>query len=537
MKKLAFLLLAVLLAFPVLMISAQQDAVTTRVEEFGNNLPRGYGLISAEDLSGLVSVQQTVLLDVRQPEEYAAGHLEGAFNVPLREVAKNLDLLPDKTASIVVICMGGGRATLAATSLEILGYDNVKILKGGYDAWVGAELPTTTDVFTATAGVAPEFDADVFAAVDNYLTNLPDGFAMVSAQNLMAEVMRTPPILIDVRSDDEWATGYIDGAQHIWINDFVNHLADLPADKNAPIVVYCQSGYRGGIAAVIMNVLGYTNVRNLSGGLNTWNAAGLPLVGVPLDINTVMQQYVSTLPENLNGVSPADFSALIEANPDAALVDVRTVDEYAGGFIAGAINIPLNELTQHLDLLPNLDQKILVYCGSGYRSAIAMTALGVLGYKDVTSLLGGFGAWKAAELPVSQTSVEAVAGTAPVIDQALFDKVNAFVTGIPAGYYNVRPLDLSAELMRNPSLLIDVRSDSEFAGGHIADAIDMPLKDFFSLESNLPTDMSAPIVVYGDASHSTAMSMTFLRLLGYDNVRSLSGGIGGWEGASLPVVQ
>jgi rhodanese-related sulfurtransferase len=494
-------------------------------------------LISAEDMSGLIAVQQTILLDVRQPEEFASGHLANSFNVPLREVAKNLDLLPDKSASIIVICKSGGRATLAATSLEILGYENVKILKGGYNAWVGADLPTTTDVFTPEMGVAPEFDADVFAAVDNYLTNLPDGFAMISAQNLMAEVTRTPPVLIDVRSDGEWETGYINGAQHIWINDFVNQLDQLPADKATPIVVYCQSGYRGGMAAVILNVLGYTNVLNLAGGLNSWNAAGLPLVGVPLDINTVMEQYVSTLPENLNGVSPADFSALIEANPDAALVDVRTTGEFADGFIAGAVNIPLNELTQNLDLLPDLNQKILVYCGSGYRSAIAMTALGVLGYKDVTSLVGGFGAWKAAELPVSQTPVEAVVGTAPAIDSALFDKVNAFVTGIPTGYYTVRALDLSAEQMRNPSLLVDVRTDGEFAGGHIADAIDMPLRDLFSLESNLPTDMSAPIVVYGDASHSTAMSMSFLRLLGYDNVRALSGGIGAWEKASLPVVQ
>ena len=87
------------------------------------------------------------------------------------------------------------------------------------------------------------------------------------------------------------------GAQHLWINEFVNHLADLPADKNAPIVVYCQSGYRGGIAAVMLNLLGYTNVRNLSGGLNSWVSAELPLAGVPLDINTVMANYVARCPK------------------------------------------------------------------------------------------------------------------------------------------------------------------------------------------------------------------------------------------------
>lgn len=311
MKKLFYLLLLVLLlAVPTMMIAAQDAAVTEapaaqvvadRVVEFGTNLPRGYGLISVDDLAGMLKVQDLVLLDVREPAEYEAGHLEGAFNVPLRTLAQNLDLLPDTNASIVVICKGGGRAMLAATSLEILGYSNVKVLKGGYDAWAGEDLATTTDAFTVEAGTAPELNADVLAAVDNYLSNLPQGFAMVTAPNLMAELVSdplpetgstacckvassiapdktAPALLIDVRTDDEWAKGYIAGAQHLPIDDFVNHIADLPTDKATPIVVYCQSGYRGGIAAVMLNVLGYTNVLNLAGGLNAWSAAGLPLV-------------------------------------------------------------------------------------------------------------------------------------------------------------------------------------------------------------------------------------------------------------------
>ncbi|MCC6802057.1 MAG: rhodanese-like domain-containing protein [Anaerolineae bacterium] len=312
MKKLLYLLFVLLLVLPTFVIAAQDTAVLTpeevvaaRVEEFGTNLPRGYGLISAADLAGFLTAQDMVLLDVRQPEEYEAGHLVGSFNVPIRELSQNLDLLPDKTASIVVICKGGGRAVLAATALELLGYENVKVLKGGFDGWAGEELPTTTDVFTAEAGDVLEFDPDIFAAIDTYLTNLPEGFGMVSSQNLMAEYARNPlpesdgsiccksphtegdvkltgeVVLLDVRSAEEWASGYIAGATHLWIDEFANHLVDMPADLETPIVVYCQSGYRGGIAAVMLNALGYTNVRNLSGGVNAWSAAGLPLVGVP----------------------------------------------------------------------------------------------------------------------------------------------------------------------------------------------------------------------------------------------------------------
>ena len=536
MKRLIYLVLALLFAFPMLMVSAQEDVVTARLEEYGNNLPRGYGLISAADLSGLLSVQDTILIDVRQPEEYAAGHLENSFNVPIRTLGQNLSLLPDENASIVVICKSGSRSTLAATALEILGYTNVKILKGGFDAWAAAELPSATDAFEMSSGLSPEFDPAVFSAVDNYLTNLPDGFGMVSAPNLMAEVARSAPILIDVRSDEEWATGYIAGAQHIWINDFVNHIAELPADKDAAIVVYCQSGYRGAMATVMMNLLGYTNVRNLAGGLNTWNAAGLPLEGVPVDLKTVMTDYVTALPASFDGISVNDLAAELSTDAAPLLVDVRSSDERAEGFIEGSIGIPMTELTQNLDLLPNLDQNIVVYCGSGYRSAISMTALRLLGYTNVRSMLGGFGAWAAAELPVSQTQVDYTAGTAPTIDATLFDAVNSYMTNIPAGFYTVKALDLTAEMARNPVTLIDVRTDEEWAAGHIDGAIHMPLNSLFAQPDQLPQDMAATIVVYGSSSHRGGIAMSLLRVLGYENVRALSGGVGAWEKAGLALV-
>ena len=557
MKKYVYLLLVLLLALPML-VAAQEDVVTARLEEFGNNLPRGYGLISVEDLTGMLSVQELVLLDVREVDEYAAGHLENAFNVPLRTLAQNLNLLPDQDATIVVICKGGGRATLASTALQILGYSNVKVLKGGYDAWAGEELPTTTEAYIPEAGTAPEFDSTVFAAVDAYLTGLPEGFGLVSAPNLMAEVVSNPPpasggtdccksasgepieysadsiLLLDVRSEEEWSQGYLAGAHHLPIDDFVNHLADLPVHKDLPIIVYCQSGYRGGIAAVMLNLLGYTNVRNLAGGVNGWSAAGLPLEGVPLALDVVLTDYVTTLPESFNGLSAADLNAELESGSDALLVDVRTADEYAEGFIEGAVNVPLNELTQHLDLLPSLDQNIVVYCGSGHRSAIAMTSLNLLGYTNVRSMMGGFGAWTAAELPVSQTPVEYAAATAPAIDPALLESVDTYLAGIPAGYYTVRALDLSSEVLRNPVTLIDVRTTDEWSSGHIDGAVNIPLSDLFAAE--LPQDMAAAIVVYDNPTHRSSMAMTMLRLLGYENVRALAGGVGAWESAGLPLM-
>ena len=85
-------------------------------------------------------------------------------------------------------------------------------------------------------------------------------------------------MIIDLRTDEEYAGGYIEGAVHINVTDLFASLGQLPADKAAPIVLTCASGHRGGIGLVALNMIGYTNVRNLGGGMGAWAAAELPVV-------------------------------------------------------------------------------------------------------------------------------------------------------------------------------------------------------------------------------------------------------------------
>jgi rhodanese-related sulfurtransferase len=95
------------------------------------------------------------VIDVREPQEYATGHLPGAVNIPRGmlefEISTNPHVggvtdpaLADRSRHIVLYCLTGGRAALAAAALQELGYSNVESIQGGVRACVEAGLALTT---------------------------------------------------------------------------------------------------------------------------------------------------------------------------------------------------------------------------------------------------------------------------------------------------------------------------------------------------------------------------------------------------------
>jgi glyoxylase-like metal-dependent hydrolase (beta-lactamase superfamily II)/rhodanese-related sulfurtransferase len=84
-----------------------------------------------------------VLLDVREKDAFAAGHLPGARHLPRGQLELRVDKeLPDPTARILTYCQFGRISTLAAATLRTMGYTRAVALDGGYDAWVKAGYPT-----------------------------------------------------------------------------------------------------------------------------------------------------------------------------------------------------------------------------------------------------------------------------------------------------------------------------------------------------------------------------------------------------------
>jgi hydroxyacylglutathione hydrolase len=99
-------------------------------------------------------------------------------------------------------------------------------------------------------------------------------------------------------------------------------------------------------------------------------------------------------------VTAATLAELLASGPPPLLVDVRTEREWRAGRIDGAFNIPLSRLAREMARLPS-GWPLVVYCASGYRSAIASSLMRRAGRRAVTDLVGGVGAWESAALPMA----------------------------------------------------------------------------------------------------------------------------------------
>jgi|JI10StandDraft_1071094.scaffolds.fasta_scaffold430915_1 phage shock protein E len=87
-----------------------------------------------------------LILDVRSPEEYAAGHIKNALNIPHDRIAERISQI-QKYAGVPVMlyCKSGRRAALAAEALSAAGFANLNHLTGDMDGWVAAGYPVTKD--------------------------------------------------------------------------------------------------------------------------------------------------------------------------------------------------------------------------------------------------------------------------------------------------------------------------------------------------------------------------------------------------------
>ena len=110
--------------------------------------------------------------------------------------------------------------------------------------------------------------------------------------------------------------------------------------------------------------------------------------------------FAAIASEPVTAVTPDDVQARQQqAHADLYVLDVRSPEEYAGGHVPGAVNIPYDQITSRLAEVPK-DKDVVLYCRSGRRAGIAADVLAANGYKRLSHLEGDMIAWTERGRPV-----------------------------------------------------------------------------------------------------------------------------------------
>lgn len=189
--------------------------------------------------------EEVQLLDVREAAEYAKAHLEGSTNIGLGgQYATWAGTLLDTERPIVIIAEPG-REKEAALRLGRIGFDRVQgYLEGGM-----ASLADRLALIRTTERVSAPMLAEELASAK-------------------------PPLIVDVRSHQEWDTEHIPGSVNLPLSQLNQRAGSLPQDRR--IAVHCAGGYRSSIAASVLNQQGFHDLIELAGGITAWQAASYP---------------------------------------------------------------------------------------------------------------------------------------------------------------------------------------------------------------------------------------------------------------------
>jgi molybdopterin/thiamine biosynthesis adenylyltransferase/rhodanese-related sulfurtransferase len=127
----------------------------------------------------------------------------------------------------------------------------------------------------------------------NYLNAIKNEISEIDVNGLETRLNNgAPPVLIDVREQDEYSQGFIAGARWIPRGFLELRIEDAVPDRDRPIILYCAGGARSALSARALHELGYTSVESLAGGFNAWKRAGQPF-DIPVTLSSEQQARYS----------------------------------------------------------------------------------------------------------------------------------------------------------------------------------------------------------------------------------------------------
>jgi rhodanese-related sulfurtransferase len=318
--------------FGTMTLNAAEDWFYTNVIEYDE----------VTKLAVIPTRKDVVVIDSRPAKRrYNNEHIPGAISIPDTMFDKMTDLLPeDKSTQLVFYC-GGLKCKLShksAFKAEALGYTNIAVYAKGMPDWI------------ANGG----------------LVSVAPDYVKKAIEKKTAYVFDTRPI------KRKYAKGHVPGAIAMPNSQFDKHLDVLPTDKEAEVIFYC-GGYHCPLSVKSANKameLGYTNVKVFQAGYPAWKAAYGPGAN---GMEPFEKAVAATIEAGEDGdtITVASFQAIMQDKPDSIyLYDVRDPEEFANGSIAGALNMPVENLEDEFDSMPS-DKPIVFICATGARSGEA----------------------------------------------------------------------------------------------------------------------------------------------------------------------
>jgi rhodanese-related sulfurtransferase len=337
----------------------------------------------------------------------------------------------------------------------------------------------------------------------------------VTASHIRIALLRRDEIaLLDVRHEPAFATGHPLFAANMAADRIALEAETRLPRKDVQIVVY-DAGE--GLAAVVndrLRALGYTDVRELEGGLKAWQAAGYELFQ---DVNSYAKAFGELVESRRHtpSLSADEVSALIASDANIRILDVRRFDEYATMNIPGSISVPGAELVLRAGrAAPDPDTTIIVNCAGRTRSIIGTQSLINAGVTNkVRALRNGTIGWTLAKQDLEHGSdrrgeIGAFAGAEP----------NARDVAYRAGVKRLTLEEMAALQAQTHRTLyrFDVRAAEEYTAGHIPGFRHYPGGQLVQ-----EIDMAAPvrgarIVLTDNMSVRADMTASWLAQMGWE---------------------
>ena len=346
-----------------------------------------------------------------------------------------------------------------------------------------------------------------------------------------ALLLRDEIALLDVRHEADFATGHPLFAANMAADRIALEAEVRLPRKDVPIVIY--DGGEGLVAAAAdqLTGLGYSQVRQLEGGLQGWKRAGFELFQ---DVNSYAKAFGELVEHRRHTPSLAaeEVNALIASGANIQILDVRRFDEYATMNIPGSISVPGAELVLRAGrAAPDPETTIIVNCAGRTRSIIGTQSLINAGVTNkVRALRNGTIGWTLARQSLEHGSARR--GEIGAIEGG---EANARDVAYRAGVRHIGVAEIAALQAQAVRTLyrFDVRSEEEYTAGHLAGFRHYPGGQLVQ-----EVDMAAPvrgarIVLTDDRSVRADMTASWLAQMGWETC-VLEGGYDGALEAGPP---